>query len=187
MKDSGDRRLVLITGPPGTGKTTVLLKTAEKLQARGYKVGGMISREIREKGIRAGFEILDYASKRRGWLAHTRQPAGPQVGRYRVNIDSLNSVGAAAILKAIENMDVVLIDEIGPMELCSEAFIEAVGKAAESPKPTLATIHYRAQSPFVIQMKARKDADLIEVTTENRSKLPDLIASKISSLSKDIS
>jgi nucleoside-triphosphatase len=185
MKDGGNRRLILITGRPGTGKTTALLKTAEKLHARGYKVGGMISREIRENGIRVGFEILDYASRRRGWLAHTRQPVGPQIGRYRVNIDSLNSVGATAILKAIENTDVVLIDEIGPMELCSKTFVEAVRKAVDGPKPTLATIHYRAQSPFIKQTKARKDADLIEVTPDNRSKLPDIIAGEIISYSKE--
>jgi nucleoside-triphosphatase len=185
MKDGDNRRLVLITGPPRTGKTTVLLKTAEKLRAQGYKVGGMISQEVREKGIRVGFEILDYASGRRGWLARTRQLAGPRIGRYRVNIDSLNSIGVTAILKAIENTDMVLIDEIGPMELCSKAFIEAVKKAANSPKPTLATIHYRAQSPFIKQIKARKDVDLIEVTHENRSKLTDLITDKIISCNKE--
>jgi nucleoside-triphosphatase len=185
MKDGGNRRLVLITGPPRTGKTTVLLATVEKLRAKGYKVGGMISQEIREKGIRVGFEILDYASGRRGWLAHTRQPEGPRIGRYRVNIDSLNSIGVTAILKAIEDTDIVLIDEIGPMELCSRPFIEAVKKAVNSPKPTLATVHYRAQSPLIKQTKARKDAELIEVTPENRSKLPDLITDKIISYNKE--
>ena len=185
MKDGGNRRLVLITGPPRTGKTTVLLKTAEKLRAQGHKVGGMISQEVREKDIRVGFEILDYASGRRGWLAHTQQPAGPRIGKYRVNIDSLNSIGVTAILNAIENSDTVLIDEIGPMELCSKTFIEAVRKAVNSPKPTLATIHYRAQNQFIKQTKARKDADLIEVTPENRPKLPDLITDKIISYNKE--
>jgi nucleoside-triphosphatase len=179
MKDGGNRRLVLITGPPRTGKTTVLLKTAERLRAHGYKVGGMISQEVREKGIRVGFEILDYASGRRGWLAHAQQPVGPQIGKYRVNIDSLNAIGVTAILEAIENSDIVLIDEIGPMELCSKTFIEAARKAVDSSKPTLATIHYRAQNQLIQQTKARKDADLIDVTAENGAKLPGLIADKI--------
>jgi nucleoside-triphosphatase THEP1 len=41
------KRLLFITGSPGTGKTTVLLKTIEALKARGYGVGGMVSSEVR--------------------------------------------------------------------------------------------------------------------------------------------
>lgn len=88
------------------------------------------------------------------------------------------------MLKALEDADIVLIDEIGPMELCSEAFIEAVKEAANSPKPVLATIHYHAQNQLIKQIKSRKDADMIEVTLENRSKLPDLVTNKAIDLNK---
>ncbi|MGB9135450.1 MAG: NTPase [Candidatus Bathyarchaeia archaeon] len=184
MKNGESKRLILITGPPRTGKTTVLLKTAEKLRAQGYTVGGMTSQELREKDIRVGFEIRDYTSGRTGWLAHIRQPMGPRIGKYRVNVDGLNSIGVTAMLKALEDADIVLIDEIGPMELCSEAFIEAVKEAANSPKPVLATIHYHAQNQLIKQIKSRKDADMIEVTLENRSKLPDLVTNKAIDLNK---
>jgi nucleoside-triphosphatase len=184
MKKHGTKRLILITGPPRTGKTTVLLKAAKNLQAKAYKVGGMISQELKEKDIRVGFEIRDYTSGRSGWLAHTRQPTGPRIGKYRVNVDSLNSIGVAAILRAMEDADIVMIDEIGPMELCSKAFIEAVNEVVNSTKPVLATIHYRAQNQLIQQTKSREDAEMVEVTLENRSKLPDLIADKITDLNK---
>ena len=135
MQQDKAKRLIFLTGPPKTGKTTALLKAAEQLKARGCKLGGMTSQEIRERGVRTGFEIRDYASGRSGWLAHTRQPVGPKIGKYRVNLNDLNTVGVTAILDGLKNADVVLIDEIGPMELCSEAFIEAVEKAVGSERP----------------------------------------------------
>lgn len=110
---------MLLTGSPGVGKTTVLLKTVEALKAKGYNVGGMISREARVGGTRVGFEILDLTSSKHGWLAHVNQKSGPQVGKYRVNLEDLDEIGAEAIKKAVENFDVVAVDEIGPMELFS--------------------------------------------------------------------
>jgi len=179
------KRLILLTGPPRSGKTTVLLKTAEKLTAKGYKLGGMISQEIREKGARVGFEIQDYASNRKGWLAHIQQPVGPRIGKYRVNLNDLNSIGATAILNALKDADIVIIDEIGPMELLSEPFKDAVGKAVNSTKPILATIHYHAQHSLLIQIKSKEDAEIIETTQENRDQLPNLITDKITNLMKN--
>jgi len=176
------KRILLITGPPRTGKTTILLKTVEELKRRGYKLGGMTSQEIREMGIRRGFKIHDISSGREGWLAHVHQSVGPTIGKYRVNLDDLYSVGVAAILSAIENAQILVIDEIGPMELLSAEFQDAVQKAANSPKPMLCTIHYRTHHHLVRQLKCRKDADIIEVTQENRNRLPALIVHKTTSL-----
>lgn len=78
------KRILLLTGSPGVGKTSVLLRIVESLKAKGYGVGGMISREVRVGGGRVGFEILDLNTGRTGWLAHVTQKHGPQVGRYRV-------------------------------------------------------------------------------------------------------
>jgi len=109
-------RVLLVTGPPGVGKTTVLTKTVKMLRQRGFNVGGMLSREVRENGVRVGFEIQDLASERRGRLAHINQQSGPQVGRYYVNLADLDAVGVHAIMDAVENCDIVAIDEVGPME-----------------------------------------------------------------------
>jgi nucleoside-triphosphatase len=167
-----------LTGNPGVGKTTVLTKTVDALKAEGYTVGGMISREVREGGTRVGFEILDLNSGRRGWLAHVNQKSGPQVGKYHVNIQDLNGVGAQAILDAVEKCAVIAIDEIGPMELFSEKFKEATRKALESCKLVVAVVHWKAQDNLIIEALKREDAELTTVTYENREKLHLTIAEK---------
>ena len=173
-------RLIFLTGRPGVGKTSVLLQAVELLRAKGFTTGGMISRESRDRGIRMGFEIVDLETGRKGWLAHTNQPTGPRVGKYRVNLGDLNTLGADSILRAAKEADVVVIDEVGPMELSSEAFKEAVAQALSSGKPVLGTVHYWARDPLVVAIKKRKDAKVIEVTRENRDRLAVLIAQEIS-------
>ena len=137
----------------------------------GYKAGGMISRESRESGVRMGFEIVDLQSGQKGWLAHVNQPTGPQVSKYRVNLNDLNTVGANSIVTAMANADIIVVDEIGPMELFSPAFKEAVTQAIKSNKPLLGTIHFKARDPLINTIKGREDAEIFEVTYENRAHL----------------
>jgi len=164
-----------VTGRPGVGKTTVLLKVIEGMKVKGFNVGGMISREVRSKGSRIGFEVVDIASGKKGWLAHIKQPVGPKIGKYRVNLNDLNSVGVRAILNALEQADVTVIDEIGPMELYSKEFIEAVEKALKSPKPIIGTVHFRVRHPLIDHLKKRDDSEILEVTPNNRERLHKLI------------
>jgi len=173
------KRLVFVTGRPGVGKTSVLLRAVDGLRNRGYKVGGMISREVREGGVRVGFEIIDFSTGQRGWLAHINQPSGPKVGKYRVNLTDLDAVGVSSVLDAIRNMDIIIIDEIGPMELFSSAFRDAVAQAVESGKPVLGTIHYGLKDSLVNSVKKREDAEILEVTYENRETLHNLIIDKV--------
>ena len=172
------KRVLLLTGSPGIGKTTVLLKVVEALKDKGYSVGGMVSREVRSCGMRIGFEILDLSSSRRGWLAHVNQKVRPQVGKYRVNLEDLDAVGAEAILKAIRECDVIAIDEIGPMELSSEKFKLAVGKAFGSNKLVIGVVHWKARHKLIDDAKAMEDAEIYTVTYENRDKIHEKIVEK---------
>jgi len=181
------KRLFFITGPPGIGKTTVLLRAADALKAKGYNVMGMTSREAREGDNRVGFEITDYSTGQKGWLAHVNQPVGPQVSRYRVNLEDLNNIGAKAIHDAVKNAQVIIIDEIGPMELFSPHFKEAVRQALNSQKPTIGTIHLRAQDPLIQTIRAREDAEILEVTYQNRQSLHNLIIEKVTQLLRETS
>jgi len=171
--------VLLLTGSPGIGKTTILLKIVDALKAKGCSVGGMVSREVREGGTRVGFEILNLKTNQRGWLANVNQKTGPQVGKYRVNLEDLNNVGVDAILKAVKDCDVVAIDEIGPMELFSEKFRQAVKEVVESGKLVIGVIHWRAKDKLIEMVKAREDAEIFTVTYENRDRLYKHILEKI--------
>jgi len=181
------KRLIFITGRPGIGKTSVLLRAVDALKTKGYKVGGMVSREVRKGGVRVGFEIVDFETGRRGWLAHVNQPTGPQVSKYRVNLNDLNVIGASSILNAVAKADVIVVDEIGPMELFSPAFKEAVTQAMKSEKPVLGTVHQNARDPLITAIRATKDAEILEVTYENRGNLHNLIIDKIAQFLQKLS
>lgn len=179
LRTSSPRRIFL-TGEPGSGKTIVVKKTAELLVARGFKVGGMMSKEMREKGSRKGFFIEDYMTHEEGVLAAVGFNEGPRVGKYTINLRDLSTIGAGAIQRSIDVADVILVDEIGPMELHSIPFIESVKAALSSQRHVLGTIHKRTKHPLVTAVKSTPQYTLIEVTLQNRDALPAEILRTIS-------
>jgi nucleoside-triphosphatase len=154
---------ILITGRPGCGKTTLIGKIAARL---GERAGGFITREIREGGIRQGFELITLDGHR-ATLARVGLPSHVRVGRYGVDVEALERVGLEAVRRALEAGRVVVIDEIGKMEMASPAFCELVVRALDSPSPVLATIHAHPH-PFTDAIKRRPDIRLFELTPANR-------------------
>jgi nucleoside-triphosphatase len=153
------------------GKTTVLLNAADGLRDKGYSVGGMLSREVREEDARVGFELVDFATGQKGWLAHVNQPIGPQVSKYRVNLDHLDRIGVNAVQNALRDAEVVVVDEVGPMELLSAAFKLVIKDIADSQKLVLGVIHHSARDSIIDSIKKRNDAEIVEVTVGNRQEL----------------
>jgi len=173
---------VFVTGRPGIGKTTAVTRAADAVSTRGISVGGFVSSEVREGGQRMGFVVRDLQSGETAWLARVGD-GYPRVGKYRVLVDEFERVGVKAIYSAIGSANLVVIDEIGPMELLSAAFRRAVLSALDSPKPVIATIHYKArENDFGRTILSRSDYQLLEITLSNRDAMPAKIAGIILSL-----
>ncbi len=173
-----EKRVLILTGSPGVGKTTVLAKTVSGLKERNVLIGGMFTREVREGTKRVGFEIIDIISLKHGWLAHVNQQGGPQLGKYHVNLRNLESIGALAINVAAQKCDIIAVDEIGPMELFSIKFREAAQKALDGKKLVIAVVHWKAQDKLVLEAKNRADAETLTVTVENREMLHEVLVKK---------
>ncbi len=163
---------IAITGNPGVGKSTVCREVLKKLACT---YGGMTSTDIRVKGERIGFELRDLASGKQGILAH-RDGKGPKVGKYHVNLEDLNNIGVAAIKNAI-NAELIVIDEIAPMEFKSQEFVKAVEETLDSDKSMLVVLHQK--SNHELAERIRKEFEVYTVTRENRDSLISEIAKKI--------
>jgi nucleoside-triphosphatase len=166
---------LLITGRPGSGKTTLIKRVAEKLP---QPAGGFYTEEIREHGTRVGFKIVTLDGKE-AVLAHVDFTGPERVSKYGLDLRALKDVGVKSINLALKTHRCVVIDEIGPMEIRSAAFREAVIEVLDSDVPLLATIFARPL-PFTDKLKRRRDVTLIELRPDNRAKLASELADKFS-------
>jgi nucleoside-triphosphatase len=164
---------IAVTGSPGIGKSTLVAKVAA---FAGMRVGGVLARDKRYKDRRIGFELLDLASGSVGMLAD-ETGSGPQLGKYRVHPEDLDGVGAVAIENALK-CELIVVDEVGPMELTSHRFVSAVEMAIASSRPMLLVLH--EWSNHRLAKKIRSTFQVITVTRDNREALVDELVKSLS-------
>ena len=160
----------LITGRPGVGKTTLVTKIAERM--RPVRVAGFYTTEIRSGGSRVGFELRGLTGKHQT-LAHVDVQSPDRVGKYKVDTGSFE-VFLETLGLLNPDVELVVIDEIGKMELFSRRFRSLVRAVLDSEKQLLATIALKGGG-FIGEMKQRTDVRLLELTLDNRERLPESV------------
>ncbi len=159
------KKHIILTGPPGIGKTTLLKKLI-----RGVRdVYGFFTEEIREGRRRRGFKLITLSGKE-CVLAHEALSSPYKVGKYGVNLVEFERIGVSEIKEGIsKGAPLIVIDEIGKMELFSEEFKSVLLQALDFSK-VIATMG-KINHPVVRKIRARRDVKIIEVNRDNRDAL----------------
>jgi nucleoside-triphosphatase len=159
-------RNLLLTGPPGCGKSTLIERVVEQIDTR---MTGFLTREIRSNRARVGFEIVTMAGDR-GILAHVNLKSTVRVGRYGVDLDALERIAVPSMIPTKPD-EMVIIDEIGKMECLSPLFRDTLERTLDSSHSVVGSIAGKGDR-FIEGIKKRPDVELILITTRNRDGLP---------------
>ena len=156
------KQVYLLTGRPGMGKTSLIKQAVAGVKG---EAGGFYTEEIRSQGVRQGFRLVTLDGQE-VILAHINIHSPYRVSKYGVDIDSLDRVGVSALHKAAQQCDLVVIDEIGKMELFSADFRRAVSQMIDSGKRILGTIMLNP-NPWADAIKRQSQVNLVTVTRTN--------------------
>jgi nucleoside-triphosphatase len=165
---------LLLTGRPGIGKTTVIQKTIALLPQ--LRLQGFTTGEIRGPRGREGFHATTLTGHEIV-LAHVNLSGPYRVSKYSVDVATFEKE-IVPVLRAEQEVDLFILDEIGKMECFSRAFRDAVEQLLAASHPLLGTIARRGPA-FIQQIQRRPDVELIEVTMANRDQLPGQIGRRL--------
>jgi len=159
-------QVCLLTGRPGTGKTSLIRQV---LAGSKVKAGGFYTEEIRSEGIRQGFRLVTLDGQT-AILAHVDIRSPHRVSKYGVDIASLEWVGVSALLRATKESSLIVVDEIGKMELFSDNFRKTVFQIINGSKRVLGTIMLNS-NPWADEIKRHPRVSLITVTRDNHQQV----------------
>ncbi|MEN3013448.1 MAG: NTPase [Endomicrobiia bacterium] len=161
---------LFISGKPGVGKTTLVIEIFNKYPE---KFGGFYTKEFREGGVRKGFLICTTDGKKEVFASKDFK-SKYKVGSYGVNLEVLETIGVKSLIEALETKEIILIDEIGKMELFSEKFKEIVLRCLVSSKKVLATLKFTSDS-FTDKIKSLQNTEILELTRQNYDSIKNYI------------
>jgi nucleoside-triphosphatase len=161
---------LLLTGRPGTGKTSLIKQAAAEMKGT---AGGFYTEEILDHGVRAGFRLVTLAGEA-ATLAHVNIRSPHRVGKYGVDVNAMVQVGVPAIRRAGQQDDLIIIDEIGKMELFSVEFRDTVSNLIEGSKRILGTIMLNP-NPWADTIKCHPEVELVTVTRTSHPQVQEII------------
>ena len=174
-------RRILLTGPPGCGKTTAVRKIVGALD-RKLKMAGFFTEEIREAGQRVGFR-WHRLDGRTGTLAHINIKSPHHVSKYGVDIESFETEVVSVLDPSAADVDLFVVDEIGKMECFSDKFVDAIRRLLQSDKSILATVAQKG-SGLIREVKSYPGVELLHLSRETRDEVTQRIAQMLDSPAK---
>lgn len=161
-----------ITGLPGSGKTYTLKRVIEMLQKDNITIGGMMDEKVTDGRHEIGLTVCNLMTGEKVVFASSDNESKITTGNLGVDLSMFESISIEAIKNACASCDLIVIDEVGKVEVESQAFVDAVKEALDVDKPMIITLHKKSRNPLLQDIRRRDDVRILEVTPTNRNLLP---------------
>lgn len=156
----------LIMGEPGIGKTTLIRQVVSTMR---LKASGFYTEDLRTRGVREGFRLVTLDGET-ALLAAAGLSGSLQVSKYGVDLQELERVGVGALQRGLQRGQVLVVDEIGKMQLTDRAFRQTIFAAVRDGHPLLGTI-MSGRNPYAEKIKAHRNVELLTLTEWNRAEI----------------
>jgi nucleoside-triphosphatase len=159
---------ILLTGPPRCGKSTLILKLINYCLENDIPIDGFLTPEVREANKRIGFDIECITTKEKKRLARIGNfETQYKLGKYHIFIEEFESIITQLENLELKKIKLIIIDEIGKMELFSHKFQTFIKSIFSSNLNIIATIGQNLRHPLKDYLLNLPDTLLYTLTREN--------------------
>ena len=137
--ESNSNTIIILTGERGSGKTTLLNKLVDECRERSHIVGGILSPVVKRDSVRIGYDVVDVQTGNRTALCRGDvASSGLRIGDLNFLEEGIRFGTDAIHASSSTNCELIIIDEIGPLELDGKVWAQAIDRMMNmSPCPVL--------------------------------------------------
>ncbi|MFX1499742.1 MAG: nucleoside-triphosphatase [Promethearchaeota archaeon] len=160
---------ILITGPPRCGKSTIISKLIDYYKnEKNFSIYGFLTPEVKVGDIRNGFDILDINSGNIFPLARVGDfKTKYRLGKYSVFIEEFNKYIEENLNLKEKGANLIVIDEIGKMELFSKRFLNFIKSVFSLEVSILATISLKLNHPIKNYLRELPSVTFLDLNRQN--------------------
>lgn len=179
IKKSLSKKIVIITGSIGEGKTSQIQKIVEVLKNQNISIGGILSPRIIENGITTGYDILNISTNERvAFLRKNDAGEQPKIGRYSILSEGLEA-GRNALKISQNNNQIVVIDEVGKLELDNKGWAENLNDLTNGSNSNLILSVRDSFAEQVIDKWNLKDCTILRASSNDYEKTIEIITKQL--------
>lgn len=179
LRDKLNRKVFIITGGIGEGKTTQIHKIVELLSQKNISISGILAPRIMEKGLTIGYDLLDIESNQREpLLRSTEENIYPKIGKYSIFPQGLEKGKSILKKSAANKYNLVVIDEVGKLELNNQGWSDNIDELVH----TSSVLLFAVRDTFaeqVIQKWGIKDYSLFRVSDNVHKEVSEIITNHL--------
>lgn len=177
LRQTRRQKVFLLAGQVGQGKSGMLAQLVRGLGADGLSPAGILSPSVHDQGVRIGYDLIDIAAGSRQPLSRMTDPAGdpesPRVGLYNFLPRGIEFGLGALTLDKARRADLVVVDEVGPWELCDQGWAAALyDLTLHSELPMIwvvradiveqVILHWGLENPELVQLDGLSAPELLD-------------------------
>ena len=170
--------VVLISGEPRVGKPTLLKKIVQMIGESNCI--GFYTEEVRNDFDRIGFDCVSLEGKRQR-IADVDFKSDVRIGRYGIDVKAFEDFSLQTISDYSNKNKIIIIDEIGPIQLLSTKFKQQIDDILISANCVIGTIFYD-KHPDTDEIKRLPGVKIYSITSENRDTILENVFHEIQEL-----
>ncbi len=158
---------IFLTGPLHIGKSTIINKVIQQWPE--WKIGGFRTRPVFDNAQKCGF-IFQSFDGQEDCFAHTEMNSPDQFDVYHYDANIFETLGCSALGRSLSESDLIVMDEIGVMEIRARQFQQMIVRCLDAPVWVIGAFQQRADW-FRKLLANRSDTVIFEVDSANRDEL----------------
>lgn len=162
---SSPRKIFIVTGAIGDGKTTFIRNLTGVFRGNGIESGGVLSERVMNGSHVTGYDLVNIRTGQREVLLRENGECGPSsIGRYSICLAAVET-GNNILMSLVTGSDaIVVVDEVGLLELRGEGWAESLEKLTETSRNHLILAVRNIFLDRVIEKWDLKDPVVFDVT-----------------------